>query len=124
MIPSGGFVFHLPRVKSGISTGLPLPATLLHAGADDRAPGGRVVDVLVERLALAQGLDEPVVLDVVHAAVAPPLALRGDGLPERVLELGGELLEIVPFVGLGRLALDVDPVGPLVGQARACPGRG
>jgi len=28
MIPRGGFVFHLPRVKSGISTGRPLPATL------------------------------------------------------------------------------------------------
>jgi hypothetical protein len=26
-IPSGGFVFHLPRVKSGIVTGLLLPAT-------------------------------------------------------------------------------------------------
>ncbi len=29
MIPRGGLVFHLPRVKSGIATGLPLPATLL-----------------------------------------------------------------------------------------------
>ena len=28
MIWSGGFVFHLPRVKSGMATGRPLPATL------------------------------------------------------------------------------------------------
>ena len=56
MIPSGGFVFHLPRVKSGMSTGWLLFADAFDARADDRAPGGRVVDVLVERLALAQAI--------------------------------------------------------------------
>jgi len=34
-----------------------------------------------------------------------------------MFELGGEFAEIVPLMGLVRFALDIDPVGPLVGQA-------
>src|SRR6266567_4926278 len=47
----------------------------LHAQTDDRAYGRRVIHVEVGRRALAKALDQPVVLDEVHAAVAG--ALRG-----------------------------------------------
>ena len=41
---------------------------------DDRAERRRVVDIHVGRRAFAQAIDQPVVLDVVHAAVARAFA--------------------------------------------------
>ena len=57
--------------------------------------------------ALAQALDEAVVLDVVHAAVAGALGLLGDLLPERMLELGAERRGVHPLV-VAAAAFDVE----------------
>src|SRR5262245_1127634 len=79
----------------------------LDAQVDDRAQRRGVVHVHVRRLALAQALDQAIVLDEVHAAMAGALRLLGDLLPERMLELRQDGVRVLPLILLAA-ALDVD----------------
>src|SRR5712692_254567 len=98
------------------------PAALGHrllAQPRDRAPGRRVVDVLVGGPPAAQALDEALVHQVVHAPVAALVVAYALRLPQRVLELLVVILERLPLLLLAP-PLDVDAVGPALDEpARA-----
>src|SRR5258706_8899481 len=85
---------------------------------DDRECHG-VVDIHVGGHAFAEALDEPVVLEVIHAAVPGASALFLYLLPQWMVELGPVGLRRIPLVRLAP-PLDIDAIGlPLKQTARA-----
>lgn len=103
---------HAPR-KIGDFDGRPLLRHGCAARADDGAPSCRIVDVLVERLAVPKRPDQAIVLDIVHAADADEP--DANGVDRHGLELAAAF---ALALGSSRRS-QVEP-----GQGRPDPGNG
>ncbi len=82
----------------------------------DGAPRGRVVHVHVQRESFAKALDQPVVLDEVHAAMACALGGVVERFPQGVVELVAVFARLFPSM-TGAASLDVDAIGIAAEQA-------
>ena len=86
----------------------------------DRAERRRVVDIHVQRQTVPQAVNQAIVFEKIHSAVPAGGLLDRFGPPERMLELPGVLVDLLPTVS-GAFALDVQAVGIALEQPARLP---